>query len=175
MANKSKKSQLGLTGLVLTVIGLAAAVMSFVSLAFDFIALKTTAVRTGQSYTESLGLGDWFESIDGLKDSDKIAGWNLGRVFLIITLVMVAILAVALIVKFFMNHKILNLGVMVVSVLTMVSALVFAIATFAGCGALSTELLGVKLDYIASVGVYLVALFSIVTAAMSIVVCRKTK
>ncbi len=162
-----KKSNGGLS-LILGIVSIALAVLTFVSLAFKFIIFKTVEIL-GESQTESLTLQDWFKSIDSFKDADSVAGWNVGKIFMIITLVLVGLLAVALLVKIFVKNKYLNLLTKVLCALVVVCALVFFIATLVGCGALSNKLI----TYSANVGVYAVALLSIASAVVGFFATRK--
>ena len=166
---------------ILTIVALATAVLSFVSLAFNFITAKTKGSIFGNGVTEDLNLGDWFDGMNSLQELNDnahsdvydLAGWNLARVFLVITLILVGALAVIAVVKFFMNKKSLNLATMVIGGLCVASALVFAIATFVGCGALSGSMFGIEYSYLANVGVYLLTIFAMATGVLSIVASRK--
>ena len=87
--------------LISTCIGVLAAIFSFVTLAFNWY---TTAVgKSAASYSRA----DWAKI---LEDSTKIGDlntWRASRVFMIITFVVVAIVAVLLVVNLFVENKIL--------------------------------------------------------------------
>lgn len=168
---------------ILTIVTLATAVLSFVSLFFNFIVVKNTVGSLSQS--KNLSLVDWFDNMNskqeindnaqsvGVENVYDLTGWNLARVFLVITLILVGVLAVISVVKFFMSKKDLNLATMVIGGLCGISALIFAIATFVGCGALSGDMFGVEYSYIASVGVYLLTICAIATGVLAAVASRK--
>lgn len=177
--------------LILTIVALVTAALSFVSLALNFITQKTTTKTLLGSAEDStdLNLGEWSDGMKnmqemndnarsvGAEDVYDLAGWNLARVFLVITLILVGILAVSLVAKFFINNKLLGTVIMVVSALCVVSALVFAIATFVGCGAVSGPFnfgFGeITVKCMANIGVYALTIFAIATGALSIVASRK--
>lgn len=177
---------------VLTIAALATAVLSFVSLAFNFILQKTTTksllgLTTNDS--TSLNLGEWCDGMKnmqeanetansvGLKDVYNLTGWNLARVFLVVTLILVGVLAVMLVIKFFMNNRALRLATIVFGALSVVSAVVFAIAMFVGCGAVSGTLsVGsseITIQCLAHVGVYFLTLCAMATGVLAAVGSRK--
>lgn len=185
MAKNKKK--LSLLNLILSIVGIAGAVLSFIALAFNFINFQTTS-KIGSSTSTSnnpMSLSKWFETINnaqeynaGLNDFGvnslriKIDGWATARVFLFITLVLVAIVAIALVVKFFVNNKILNLATLVVAVLTIVSAVAFLIMVYAGGSALIGDA-AENVKYLADVGAWFVTLGALVAGGMGIAVARK--
>ena len=169
--------------LILSIVGLATAVLSFIALALNFVTQKVTTVSVfGKKDTVTgLNLEDWKDTIeffqkynDGVNNNAfDLAGWNMGHVFMIITLALVAILAVALVLKLFIKNKAFNMLTLVLGIACVVSALIFAIAMFVGCGAVSnTKLLG-NPSFTASAAVYVLAISAAVTGAMSIVVSSK--
>ena len=185
MAKNKKK--LSLLNLILSVVGIAGAVLSYIALAFNFVNSQTTyKIGSSTSTTNNpMSLSKWFEYINKSQETNahlddtvledlriKIDGWAAARVFLIITLVLVAIVAIALVVKFFVNNKILNLATLVVAVLTIVSAVAFLIMVYAGGSALVGDA-AENVKYLADVGARFVTLGALVAGGMGIAVARK--
>ena len=184
MAKRKKK--LTLLSLILSLVGIAGAVLSYIALAFNFINIQTQ-YKVGSSTTTNntpMSLSKWFEYINNAQEANasiedtmfeglqvKIDGWAAARVFLIITLVLVAIVAIALVIKFFVNNKILNLATLVVAVLTILSAVVFLIMVYSGGSALVGKAENIK--YLADVGAWFVTLGAVVAGGMGIAVARK--
>ncbi len=185
MAKKKKK--FSLLSLILSIVGIVGAVLSFIALALNFVnTATTTKIGNSTSTTNnSIGLGKWFDRINQAQESNAeihklggddiidINGWATARVFLIITLVLVALVAIALVVKFFINNKILNWATMIVACLTVVSALVFLIAVYVGGSPFSSEGSVVTVKVMADVGAWLVTLGAVISGAMGIAVARK--
>ncbi len=168
MAKKKSKSNGGL-GFILGIISIVVTVLSFVSLAFNFLSINNTVL--GITTTKEANLSGWMDKIETFQKADAITGWNVGKIFMIITLVLVGLLAVAMLVRLFMKNKFLDLGVKVLSILTIVSALVFFISTLVGCAAMSTDVT----KYVANLGVYGVAFLSIISAVVAFFATVKSK
>lgn len=154
---------------------LATAVLTFVSLAFNFVTRETKLTITDYK------LSDWFDDLgtkqkandalpDGVKKIHDLGGWQAARVFLIITLVLVAIVAVALVIRFFMRHKTLDLLTVIMGALCIVSAAAFVIAMFVGCNALTIK---DTVTYLANLGVYAVAVCALATGVLAALAARK--
>ena len=183
-----KKPKLSLLNLIFSIVGMVGAVLSYIALAFNFINTQTTIkIGSSSSTTSSTAtLSEWFKAINDAQEYNaklegtvlgdlrvNIDGWATARVFLIITLVLVAIVAIALVVKFFVNNKILNWATLAVSILTVVSALMFIIMVYAGGSAFVGKAENVKA--LADVGAWFVTLGAVIAGAMGIAVARKIK
>lgn len=181
-----RKPKFSLLNLIFSIVGLVGAALTYIALAFNFINTQTTyKVGSSSSTTNSTAtLSEWFETIDKAQEyNDKlkgtilgdlhinIEGWATARVFLIITLVLVAIVAIALVVKLFVNHKILNWATLAVAVLTIISALMFIIMVYAGGSAFVGDSESTKA--LADVGAWFVTLGAVIAGAMGIAVARK--
>ncbi len=173
MGKRSKRSN---KGLIFGILALITAAMSFISLAFQFISTEITLGST--TSTKSSGLTEWFDIISDLQDTDNILGWNVAKIFLIITLVLVGLLLIALVVRFFIKNKYLDVIIKVISLLSILGALVFFISTVVGCGKLSTVVDAGNLGsssyrYIAHIAIYFITIFSILTSVLAFLTTSK--
>ena len=125
------------SNLVTSIISIALAVFSFVCMAFKFI--STTAKVGDESYTQNINFSDWLEIFDSSILPDSINWWQTARVFLIITLVVVAIVAVLALVQLFVSNKFLALVLKIASIVGIVVALIYLIAMIGGCIAISMD------------------------------------
>lgn len=126
------------SNLVTSIISIALAVFSFVCMAFKFISI--TAKGGDKSNTQNINFSDWLEFFDYSSIlPDSINWWQTARVFLIITLVVVAIVAVLALVQLFVSNKFLALVLKIASIVGIVVALVYLIAMIGGCIALSID------------------------------------
>lgn len=187
MAKTTKKKKISLMNLIMSAIGIVGAVLSFIALVFNFVNTQSvTKIGSGTRTTnDPANLSEWFEFIDkaqeanaeahklGGKDVIDINGWATARVFLIITLVLVALVAIAMVVKFFINNKILNWTTLVVAGLTVLSALVFLIMVYVGGSPFNTEVADTTTKVLADVGAWFVTVGAVIAGAMGIVVARK--
>lgn len=173
---------------ILSIVGLVTAALTFVALAFDFITKKVitkTILGTTTEDSTNLKLNDWLDNMHGMQEFNEnlerevynLTGWNMARAFLVITLVLVAIVAVALVIKLVMNNKLVNLLTVVASALCIVSAIVFMVTTFVGCGALSGTVNWLAgdstLNYVAGLGVYILTVCAIATGVLAALSARK--
>lgn len=125
------------SNLVTSIISIALAVFSFVCMAFKFISI--TAKVGDKSNTQNINFSDWLEIFDSSMLPDSINWWQTARVFLIITLVVVAIVAVLALVQLFVSNKFLALVLKIASIVGIVVALVYLIAMIGGCIARSID------------------------------------
>ena len=125
------------SNLVTSIISIALAVFSFVCMAFKFISI--TAKVGDESYTQNINFSDWLEIFDSSMLPDSINWWQTARVFLIITLVVVAIVAVLALVQLFVSNKFLALVLKIASIVGIVVALIYLIAMIGGCIAISMD------------------------------------
>lgn len=115
--------------LILKIVSLVATVLTFVGLAFKFITTSSSSKLGGGDV--ELTRADWKDAIKLykepiMKDYNSIATfWQIARVFMIISLIVIAILAVITIIQFFFNHKYLALAKTIVSIVALVCVIVF--------------------------------------------------
>lgn len=127
------KKKLNLCGLILKIVAIFTGLMTFVSMAFKFAkADVSVAGKVVGSNTQSLK--DWFDSIKtyGKINADGISCWKVSRVFMIITLVLIAIVVALVIVKFFVSNKYVDLVLLIVSSLAIITTLVMLITLLVG-------------------------------------------
>lgn len=119
--------------LITSALAIVFAVVSFLGLAFNFVVYTVTGGlgNTSRSTTENWSLSQWF---DFFKDnsSDKIGTWNFAKVLMIITLVVVAIVAVLALVQLFVDNKLVRLGTSVASIVCMALSVLFIIMFIVG-------------------------------------------
>ena len=147
--------------------GLAMAAVAFIGLACNFISQKSTVI--GYDKTTDWSLSKWFEKINDMKDFDEIKNWQIARVFLIATAVLLAIMVVLLLVKAFIKHKVLQWTILGFGITVVACAVVFMITTFSGCGVLSggIDAISTGVEYFANVGVYLFSIGAILSAVFA--------
>lgn len=140
-------------GMITRIISIALAVLSFIGMAFAFGGVK------GNGDSASFKFGEWIDMVEsGVKyKADGIGWWNTSRIFLIITLVVVAVLAIIAIVQFFFNHKILSMIMKFGGIVGIVTAVVFVVTLIGGLIHFSNE----YITYFPHVGAILIALATI--------------
>ena len=123
---------------ILAVVSVLTGILAFVSLAFKVFAKQVTKVTLGSNALDpesaDVSFKNWLDMLktDGTENG---LGWlKTARVFLIITLVLVAIAAILAVVNFFVKNKYLNIALTVVGGLAIVSALVMLITLLVGSG-----------------------------------------
>jgi len=170
MAKRNKNKA---ANLVILVISLAMAAVSFIGLACKFINQKTTLV--GNSVTAEWNLSNWFDAIDSMKDANDIGNWQVARWLLIITTVLLVVMLVMAVVKFFVRNSLIKWSTFAVSITAAICGALFMVLTLVGCGALSTgTLLASSIEYRANIGVYLFAIGAAVSGiSAAIMALRK--
>ena len=160
------------TSLILKIVAIVAGVLSFVGMAFKFVAISSKQVS---SFSESLSMNDWFDWIDLGSDApeamrpDWLGAWQTARVFMWIALIAVAVVAVICVLKFFLNMGILNLLMKIAGIVGIVCALVFIIAMFVGCFQATSDMV----SYLPNAGPYVIAIAGLVTSGLGIAVAKK--
>ncbi len=152
-------------------VGLLFAGVSLFGLVCNFISLKTTVL--GVSSTSQLSLKEWFDTINNYQDIDEIANWQVARVLLIVTTVLLVVMAVLMLAKCLVKHPFLKWSILGLSIAVIVCALIFMIMTFSGCQALSGNIIIAGAEYMASVGVYLLGIGAMLSAVMALVVALR--
>lgn len=152
-------------------VGLLFAGVSLIGLICNFISLKTTVL--GVSSTSHLSLKEWFDTINNYQDIDEIANWQVARVLLIVTTVLLVVMAVLMLAKCLVKHPFLKWSTLGLSIAVIVCALIFMIMTFSGCQALSGNIIIAGAEYMASVGVYLLGIGAMLSAVMALVVALR--
>lgn len=159
------------TSLILKIVAIVAGVLSFVGMAFKFVAISSKQVS---SFSESLSMNDWFDWIDLGSDAPEamrpwLGAWQTARVFMWIALIAVAVVAVICVLKFFLNMGILNLLMKIAGIVGIVCSLVFIIAMFVGCFQATSDMV----SYLPNAGPYVIAIAGLVTSGLGIAVAKK--
>lgn len=160
------------TSLILKIVAIVAGVLSFVGMAFKFVAISSKQVS---SFSESASMNDWFDMIDLGSDApeamrpDWLGAWQTARVFMWIALIAVAVVAVICVLKFFLNMSILNLLMKIAGIVGIVCSLVFIIAMFVGCFQATSDMV----SYLPNAGPYVIAIAGLVTSGLGIAVAKK--
>ena len=160
------------TSLILKIVAIVAGVLSFVGMAFKFVAISSRQVS---SFSESASMNDWFDLIDLGSDApeamrpDWLGAWQTARVFMWIALIAVAVVAVICVLKFFLNMGILNLLMKIAGIVGIVCSLVFIIAMFVGCFQATSDMV----SYLPNAGPYVIAIAGLVTSGLGIAVAKK--
>lgn len=140
------------------------AAVSFVGLVCNFISQKSTLI--GYNKTIEWNLSRWFEQINDMENVDGIKNWQIARVLLIATAVLLAIMIVLLLIRAVVKHKVLQWTTLGFGIAVVACAVVFIITTISGCGTLSggIDAISTSVEYIANVGVYLFSIGAILSA-----------
>ncbi len=150
-------------GLVAVCISVVAAVLSFVALAFNWYALVISS--------ESLPAtrADWAHSLES--SASQFGAWRASRVFMIITLVVVAIVAVLLIVELFYENKLLAQIAKWASLALIVLVAIFLILFVVGCVNLS----GSSMLVMPHAGPIALTAFAVLTGVFGMLANKKKK
>lgn len=156
--------------LILKTVSLVATVLTFVGLAFKFAVEKTDVGSL------SLSRGEWTDSFELVKEMTSAghAFWQIARAFMIISLVVLAVLAVLTIVEFFFQHKYLSLAKRIVSIVSIVCVAVFFLALVIGGILVANKLseLGGSVMFIPHVGPWFMLVFGL-AASITALLDRK--
>ena len=140
------KIKSNLCGFILTIASVLTGILAFVSLAFKVFA-KTTTTIVSQSpmlagtKTTTNSLKNWLNNINEYSKAG-IDGANLlkvAKVFLIITLVLVAIAVVLAVVKFFINNKYVDIALAIVGGLVVACVIVTLVTLLVGSNKVTAE------------------------------------
>ena len=170
---KKSKKNLNLLWSLITIVG---AVASFIMLALNWMALKVTFA--GSTNTTNYNLSKWFELIKDMNESTMdISGrpaCNVAKVFLIISIVLLALVAICALLNLFIKNKYLALATKIVSVVSLIAVVVFLIAMIAGCSGLSDNYSD-DISFVMGAGSICFAIFGIATSALGFVSGLKAK
>lgn len=179
MAKKKAKSKVNLIYMLITFV---AGALAFVSMAFKFIGKDATGGVLGNTATSSstMTLSEWFDFITTFGEADGIVSWQIAKVFLIVTLVLIGLVLIGLVVNLFIKNKTLSNIIKIISVLAGVMAIIFFITVITGSSALSTSagntsLIGASNKYYPSVAPYLITVFTLCTVVFSFLALKKSK
>lgn len=154
---KKSKSKLKLFNVIMIFATVALAVMTFVSMSFKFVITNGEVLGFGGS--KEMALGDWMDLVSEAT-IEQFDVWKTARVFMIVLLVLVAILAVATLLKFILKgNKILDLGVQILAILTLVCAIVFIVLMYVGANNLNADIGVASSGYTVSAGALCMAIF----------------
>lgn len=178
MAKKRTKNNKNI--LIYGLLTVCSAVLTFVSLVFHFVGSRasTSGILGNNSSSSTMSLGDWFDFVSTAEKVDGIISWQIARILLIATLVMVGLIVIGLIINGFLKNKGLKTVLRIFSVLTIVLALIFIILMFVGSSALSSSanlggVIGGAYTYFPYLATYFITLFSILTAIFACVSTKK--
>ncbi|MGN0787457.1 MAG: hypothetical protein ACI4L6_00090 [Candidatus Onthoplasma sp.] len=170
---KSKKS----LNLLWSIVAIAGTVVSFIMLALNWMVLKVTFA--GSTTRENYNLPKWFDFLKDMNEATiEISGrtaLNVGKVFLIISIVLLALVAICALLNLFIKNKYLALATKIVSVASLISVVVFLIAMIAGCSGLSDQFSSGGASFLMGVGSILFTIFGIATSALGFVSGLKAK
>ena len=154
------KIKKNLFSFILTIASLLTGVLAFVSLAF-----KPFAKQVMGSASFNVSLKDWLDALNRQTPIkiDGLTEWKVARVFMIITLVLVAIATVLAIVRFFVSNKYVDIALVVVGALVIVSSLVMMITLLVGASKMSNKVVSIK----AGVSPICLVLFSVLNGAIA--------
>lgn len=165
--------------LIFKIVSLCTTVLTFVGLAFKF-AYQSTVVGGHKidAFSGSITRGDWWDMVnEGLEElsGPGYTFWQFAKVFLIVSLVVLAILAVLTVVEFFFSHKYLSLAKRIVSVVAIVSVVVFfATLVIGGLIVANKETVGVtEVTLLPNVGAWFIFVFGLVASVMALLDKKK--
>lgn len=170
----AKKKSTG--GLVMKIITIVAAVLTFVSIAFKFFGytVRTTIGSLTNSESGSSSMSDWFDGLENAStEMDGIAAWQAAKGFLIAAFIIIGIIAVIAILKLFMNMGLLNLLMKIAGIAGIVVSLVFIICLIVGCVQMSGSLTDViTYSYYPREGSILITLFGLIASGCAMKVAK---
>lgn len=170
----AKKKSTG--GLVMKIITIVAAVLTFVSIAFKFVGytVRATLGSLTNSESDSSSMGDWFDMLENAStEADGIAAWQAAKGFLIAAFIIIGIIAVIAILKLFMNMGLLNLLMKIAGIAGIVVSLVFIICLIVGCVQMSGSLTdAITCSYYPREGSILITLFGLIASGCAMKVAK---
>lgn len=152
--------------MVAAFIALGFAVMSFVSLAFNFLLL------TDGSNSSSLKMSTWNEVLK--LDTKGTELWQFSRVLMYIALVVIAVTAVLAFVQLFVEHKVLALTTKIAGIVSIVLAPLFLICFSVGGFMYMSNSYGSSI-ILPNVGPILLTVFGLVSAIFALISNKKRK
>jgi len=177
MAKKKTKNKNNLLYGLLTI---CSAVLTFVSLAFHFVGSKasTSGILGSNSSSSTMSLGDWFDFVTDAEKVEGIVSWQIARILFIVALVLVGLIAIGIVVNYFIKNKSFSTAIKIVSALTIVVALVFVILMFVGSSALSNSanlggIIGGAYTYYPYLATYFITVFSMLSAVFACLATKK--
>ncbi len=162
--------------LILKITSLVATVLAFLGLAFKFAVKKISYNST--SHSESITRSQWVDVIKGADYVSKTAQtfWQIARVFMIISLIVIAVLAVITIVEFFFNHKYLSLAKFIISIVAIACVVIFFATLIIG-GILyankASDLMGGSISFIPHVGPFFMFIFGLIASIAALLDRKK--
>ena len=168
---KKSKSKLNLFNMVMIFATVALAVMTFVSMSFKFV--MTNGEVFGFGGSSEMALGDWMDLVSEAT-IEQYDVWKTARVFMIVLLVLVAILAVATLLKLILKgNKILDLGVKILALLTLICAIVFIVLMYVGANNLNTDVGFASGSFSVSAGALCMAIFGACSSVTGFLAVKK--
>lgn len=170
----AKKKSSG--GLVLKIVTIVAAVLTFVAMAFKFVGytVSTTILNRTSTSSGSSSMSDWFDMLNNAStEMDGIAAWQAAKGFLIAVFIVIAIIAVIAILKLFLNIGLLNLLMKIAAIAGIVVSLVFIICLIVGCVQMSGSITeAITYAYYPREGSILITLFGLIASGCAMKVAK---
>ena len=113
--------------LILKVVTILSAVLAFVGLAFKFASQSLVQIKGADAVKTNYTLNQWVDSFNQSKmfSETGVKFWQVSRVFLIISLVVLALIAIVAVLEMFISNKYLSLAKLVLSIVGIVCVIVF--------------------------------------------------
>ena len=163
--------------LILKVTSLVATILTFLGLAFKFAVEKQTMGSI--SHSESITRSQWVDSFDMAKELTSAGHtfWQIARIFMIISLIVIAVLAVITVVEFFFNHKYLSLAKFIISIVAIACVVIFFAALVIGgilfANKASDLIPGGSLSFIPHVGPFFMLIFGLIASITALLDKKK--
>lgn len=150
--------------MVAAFIALGFAVMSFVSLAFNFL------LATNGSSTAHFKLSFWNEALNAGAKVPEYQLWQVSRVLMIIALIVIAVTAVLAFVQLFVEHKALAVTTLIAGIFDIILPIVFL-----ACLAVGGFMVSSGSIILPNVGPILLTVFGLVSAIFALISNKKRK
>ena len=158
-------------GLILSIVSAVLAVLTYISLAFNFIYSEFTPT-IGKVQSTTYNLADWQKLMNDNPLKGNVGLWKFSFVLMIISLIVVAIVVVLAFVNLFAKNKIVNLVNRVASIVGIVLFVAFLITISAGgslyAGSFDTSVLGTY-KLVPNVGPVLLGIFGAAATCVTLV------
>lgn len=120
--------------LVLRIISIILGVLAYVSMAFPFVVTKTSRYFMNADTihsSDNMSLSKWWEVLK--YDGDKLWGWKISRVLMLIVLIVTLLILTTIVLKFFMKNKYIDIAFKYLALAGIILASLFIVFFFIGC------------------------------------------
>ena len=139
---------------------------ALISLAFGAIFTQTSL--GGNTFkSDSTSFGDWFEVVN----NSNYDTWKASEAFLIISIIVLSLIVIGIVLQFFMNNRVLNLTIKILSIVGMLVVLLAFVLMLVGCIDNSSDLAQV----IPAAGSWLFVIFGLVGSGLGIACGKNVK